>query len=312
MNPLKRILVCLDLSELDETLVEFANIIATGPNVERVYFLNVVKDVHVPEAVLKEFPDMLDNALNERREKIQSLVDAKLSLPADINGKVKVQVLVKHGLPPRKILQMVEDSNIDIIVAGKKTRLQGTGVVVQRLARRASCNLLIVPEGSRLAFDKVLVPSDFSDNSRLALNMAIDIISRRNKEKGKVIVQNVFTVPAGYHYSGKSFGEFAEIMKKHARKEYRKFIKEINTKGVNVKDTYSNDVNDNQMSDIYDKAVELDVDGIVMGAKGRTAATALFLGSIAERAIQMNHKYPLFIVRPKGQNAGIWDFIKDI
>lgn len=311
-NPIKRILVTLDLHEIDKTLIEFTNIIAEGPNVERIYFVNIVKDLYVPDAVLKEFPDMLDNALNERKATLEASINQHLNLSEEQKEKIQVQVLVKHGLPPRKILQMVQDSNIDLIIAGKKAAPVGTGIMVQRLARRASCNLLIIPEGSRVAFNKVLVPSDFSDNSRLALNTTINLLSRRNKENGRVVVQNVYSVPAGYHYSGKTFEEFADIMKKHAKKEYRKFMREINTQGLTITDTYSQDINDNQMTDIYDKAKELKVDGIIMGAKGRTAATALFLGSIAERAIQINDKFPLLIVRPKGQNAGIWDLIKDI
>lgn len=307
MYPIRRILVALDLSELDPLLIQFASFITQSTGSEKVFFVNILRNIHIPDEVLKEFPDLIKNAVSERRQQIIELVEKNFIRPQGL----KLQYIVKEGQPVKKILQMVKDQDIDLVLAGKKTKLEGSGVLVQRLARRAGCNLLIVPEGSKPSLLKLLVPSDFSENSKLALETAI-MICQKNPEEAQIVIQNVYTVPAGYHYTGKSFEEFSEIMKKHARSDYQKFIQTIDLKGVRVKDTYSRDKNDNKMTDINDKAVSLKVDGIVMGAKGRTAATALFLGSIAERAVQMNKKFPLLIVRPKGQNAGFIDFILDI
>ena len=307
MYPIKRILVALDLSDLDPLLIQFASYIARSAGAERVYFVNILRSFHIPNEVLKEFPDLIKNAVEERRGKMKALVEQNFE---QLDG-VKAQYLVKDGQPAKRILSMVKDSDIDLVLAGKKRTLEGTGVLVQRLARRADCSLLIIPEGSTPSMEKLLVPSDFSENSKLALETAL-AIAERNSPNIQLIVQNVYSVPAGYHYTGKSYDEFAEVMKKHAKRDYKKFVKDLNSVNVKVKDVYSLDNNENKMSDIYDKAKEIKADGIVIGAKGRTAATALFLGSIAERAIQMNEKFPLLVVRPKGQNAGFMDFILDI
>lgn len=307
MYPIKRILVALDLSDLDPLLIQFASFVSHSMNAEKVYFVNILRNIHIPEQVLKEFPDLIKNAVADRRKQIIKLVEQNFDRPEGI----KLQYMVKEGQPVKKILHMVKDSDVDLILAGKKTSLEGSGVLVQRLARRAGCSMLIVPEGSKPNFHKLLVPSDFSENSKLAMEMAV-MLSEKNQQEVQVTVQNVFSVPAGYHYTGKSYQDFSEIMKKHAKRDFRKFVKSFEGNGVKIKDTYSLDKNENKMSDIYDKAIEIKANGIIMGAKGRTAATALFLGSIAERAIQMNKQFPLFIVRPKGQNAGFIDFILDI
>lgn len=307
MYPIRRILVALDLSELDPLLIQFASYITQSTGSEKVFFVNILRNIHIPDEVLKEFPHLIKNAVADRRKEMVELVEKNFKRPKNI----KLQYIVKEGQPVKKILQMVKDQDIDLVLTGKKTKLEGSGVLVQRLARRAGCNLLIVPEGSKPVISKVLVPSDFSENSKLALEAAL-MICHSTSDEAQIIVQNVYSVPAGYHYTGKSLEEFTEIMKKHARSDFKKFIQPIELKGVKIKDSYSRDNNDNKMSDIYDKAVSSKVDAIVMGAKGRTAATALFLGSIAERAIQMNKKFPLLIVRPKGQNAGFIDFILDI
>lgn len=307
MYPIKRILVALDLSEVDPLLIQFASYICRSAGAEKVYFVNVLRSIHIPDQVLKEFPDLITRAVAERRKQIAESVEKYFDRPEGL----KLQYIVKDGQPSKRILQMVKDSDIDLVIGGKKRTIEGTGVLIQRLARRAGCSLLIVPEGSHTSISRLLVPSDFSENAKLALETALTI-AEKNLPDVQVNVQNVYAVPAGYHYTGKTYEAFSEIMKKHARRDYKKFIKGMDLKGVKVKDVYSLDKNDNKMSDIYAKAIELKADGIVMGAKGRTAATALFLGSIAERAIQMNKQFPLLIVRPKGQNAGFFDFILDI
>ena len=122
----------------------------------------------------------------------------------------------------------------------------------------------------------------------------------------------MFTVPSGYHYTGKTYEEFTQIMRMHAEINYKKFIRKIDTKGHKIIPVYTQDVNDDPVEEIVAKAKEIDADGIIIGAKGRTAATALFIGSMAERLIQYNDSIPLMVTRPKGKNAGILDYILEI
>jgi nucleotide-binding universal stress UspA family protein len=189
--------------------------------------------------------------------------------------------------------------------------MPGSGVLAQRLARRASCNLLIVPEGSVPKVQKLLVPVDFSKYSKLALETVIELSAQR-EDPIEVYCQNVYRVPAGYHYTGKTHEEFAEIMRNNAEKDYNKLISKIDTRGVTVTPVYSEDINEDLSSDIFDLAEELKPDGIVIGAKGRTAAASLFLGSMAEKLINKKLEYPLLIVRPRGKTAGILETLRDI
>src|SRR5690606_4308998 len=117
------------------------------------------------------------------------------------------------------------------------------GVGAQRLERRASCTLMIIPENSIPKVEKIVVPSDFSDYSKDALEEAI-LISERNNKRIEIIVQNVYTVPSGYHYTGKSYEVFAAIMHTHAEIKYKKFIRKIDTEGVQITPLYTRDEDD--------------------------------------------------------------------
>jgi nucleotide-binding universal stress UspA family protein len=101
-------------------------------------------------------------------------------------------------------------------------------------------------------------------------------------------------------------------MRTYAESSFKKFIRKINTKGVKITPIYTKDDDDDPVQEIVSTAREIEADSIIIGAKGKTAATALFIGSIAERLIQFNDSLPLLVTRPKGKNAGILDYILEI
>ncbi|GAA0894066.1 hypothetical protein GCM10009122_37460 [Fulvivirga kasyanovii] len=306
MEPFKNLLVGLDTSKLDATLIEYASFLVDHSSAEKVQFVNIVRNLNIPGDVKKEFPNIVTSAIQDRKDKIKEVVKAHFKP----KKKVKVTYLVKQGQAPM-LLDIANKSQTDLIIIGQKKTLDGTGVTTMRLARRASCNLLIVPENVTPKVDKFLVPIDFSDYSKLALMQTIDFAVKTGGT-GEIYCQNVYNVPAGYHYTGKSFKEFAEIMKKNAQESFKKFIKKIDPRGIKIHEVYSLDTNDNLASDIYDLADEIDTDFIIIGAKGRTAAAALFLGSLAEKMVNDKMNHPLLVVRFKGKNAGLFETLREI
>ena len=307
MDQIKKLIVCLDQSPLDETLVKFASYIAKFNKSNKVYFIHIVRNLHIPKEVIKDFPHLISSMKSERKSQMKETVERNW----DFSNPSEISYLVKEGQLAKKILKITSEKSADMILIGRKASLSGSGVGVQRLARRASCSLLIIPENSIPKIDKILVPSDFSDYSKDALEEAI-LISERSGKDIEIVCQNVYTVPSGYHFTGKTHAEFAEIMRTHAEIKYKKFIRKIDTKGIKISPLYTQDDDEDPVEDIINKAGEIHADGIIIGAKGRTAATALFLGSVAERLIQLNDKIPLLVTRPKGKNAGILDYILEI
>lgn len=309
MEPFRNILVGVDTSELDVNLVKYASFLADHSSAEKVLFVNLVRNLNIPSEVMKEFPHLVENAIDERKEKIKKTVEDHFNP----KKKVDLSYIVEKGQPPR-MLELADKFDTDVIIVGQKKTLPGQAVTTMRLARRASCNLLIVPETKEVATpkaEKLLVPVDFSSYSKLALEQAIDFATKTPTVK-EIVCQNVYSVPAGYHYTGKSFEEFGEVMKKNAQSNFKKFIKKIDAKGYSIGEEYSLDTNENLASDIYDLAAKIHPDFIFIGAKGRTAAAALFLGSLAEKMVndQMNH--PLLITRYKGKSAGLIETFREL
>jgi len=299
-------MVLMDTSDADRTLLRFLEVIATTNETKEIHFFNSISEIKIPEEVLRDFPEIKDKAIEERKSKISTLV--KNTLPKNLQDISSYHI--KEGAPSKAILKFVDKHNIDLIMMGRHKNFIGGGVLSNRLARRAACNLFIIPEEAKPTVNMLHVPCDFSKHSKIAMEEAIKVA--RKYPGVKIVCQNVYTVPGGYHYSGKTYEEFAEVMRANAEKDYKKFMSEIDHEGVDLEVVYSLDTNDNPVTDIIDFAHENNPSAIFIGVKGRTSTTALFIGSRAEQLIQYNNDIPMMVVRPKGQNSGFIDLIKEI
>lgn len=312
MYPLRKILVGLDATEMDSTLIEFASFLARTYSAENVYFVNVIKNLQLPSSVRKEFPTLMEDAIKDRKK----LLEKKVIENFDMTLSSKVKIAVEQGpMPSKHILRLAEKYNIDAIVVGRKQNLKGSSVVTQRLARRATCSLLIVPEKEYSSVSKLMVATDFSKDSLAAMEEAIAVASKCVSEgkNAEITALHVYQVPSGYHYTGKSYEEFAHIMEENARKEYQKFLRKIDTKGIEITPMFALDKQDDIVATIYENAVQENVDCIVIGGKGKAASTAFFpIGTNTERLVSMDANIPLLIVRPKHKNAGLMEMLQKI
>ncbi len=301
----RKILVCLDGSEMDKTLMSFVSFILKSSPAEEVYFMNVLSDLSdVQDA---SFTKLNDEVLKFRKEDIHKQVTS--FIPADT--KAHIHVIVKKGSPSREVLKALEAKDIDVVISGNKWKSKGSGVFNQRLARRAPCSLIVIPEGHMPELKKLLIPIDFSQHSQMALEYGV-FISKSNDFNVELILQNVYHVPTGYHYSGKSYKDFASIMQENAKKEYDAWISKIDTLDTPISLRFSLDDHDDFGQTIKDMVIKEEVSGILIGAKGRTAASALFIGSTAEKLIHAIDYLPLTIVRKKGSNATVLESLREL
>jgi nucleotide-binding universal stress UspA family protein len=266
----------------------------------------VIRDLNLPDEVKKEFPKITEKAISERKQEIIKLVREKFKCDG-----ILPRFIIRQGQATKEVMKFAATEKMDLIIVGRKNEKISDGVLVQRLARRVGCSLLIIPKGQKLKFGKVLVPIDFSSYSKMALEKAVDI-SNKSSQDVQIIVQNVFNVPSGYHYAGKTYEEFAAIMKKHAQSDYENFIQDLDLSKINIRTTYTLDKEDDVIDEIHKKSKKIKADLIIIGAKGRTSATALFIGSKAEKLLHLDTKIPVLVVRPKGKRAGIIEYLQDL
>jgi len=312
MQPIRKILVALDHSSLDSDIVDYAQFFVNITEVTDVHFMHDV-EFSLSASMKKEFPDLEKETLKQRKNELKEVIKSHFNPKRNVNTKFTI---TQEANSIKPLLKVIKAESIDMVMAGNKELKYGGGTFTNKLARRSPCHVLTVPIGgssylkSSLTIKKLLVPIDFSDYSKQALERAI-LIASRIEEPVEIICQNVYTVPSGYHYSGKSRNAFAEIMKKHVIENFKDFIKDLDTKDVKLRPVYSDNTNDDKISDIRDVAKKEHVDGIIMGSRGKTTA-ALLLGGIAEKLIRNEKHFPILVVRKKGDLEGFMDIIRKL
>ncbi len=303
MYTFKRILVGLDFSEMDATLIQYTSMLCKLGNVEKVYFIHISKNLELPKEVAEAYPDLLaptDEALTQRvQESLTKYFDAP---------NCSIEIAIKEGNSTNLILRWAKIKEIDLILMGRKLELDGKGVIPGKIATMSSCSVLLVPENTPFKISSILVPVDFSEFSKLAVEKALQIQQWPGLDQVKIHCQHVYFVPTGYHKSGKSYEEFAGIMKQNATNDSQTFLstlEQINKANIHFECTLDEDQKPADKIHFY--AEQAKVDLIIIGSKGRTAAAAILLGSIAEKLVGFNKHIPLLVVKQKGENLNFFE-----
>lgn len=300
----KNLIVCLDLTNLDDQLIKYSAYLAENMGLKRINFVHIIETDDMPKEMIEEmFPDLdepiEDVIKRDLEEKIDNNMDRAKS-PA------KIEVTLKQGNATDTILNLAEKSQADLLLLGKKIGYNGSGILSGKIVRLVHCSVMILPETWRYDIKRILAPVDFSDFSRLALQHALFIAGKFNAE---VLCHYVYNLSMRYYPYIPSKKMSDEVQKK-AKEEYKKFLKKINKKPDDIPCIYTQD-NDNQPADqIYDQAIQQHADLIVMGSKGRTNAASFLLGSVAEKLTTYDKTIPLLIIKNKDENLGFLDVMK--
>lgn len=303
MYGIKRLLIALDLTELDQTLITYTSSLAKMLETEQVYFFHVAKSLELPSKVAEKYPDLLAPL----DESITS--DVRQNVEKHFDGDITYEIIVKEGNPADQIMRWGNIKAVDMIVVGRKLQLKGRGVLPGKLARLAHCSVLFVPENATPDFKRIMVPVDFSKNSNLALDLAVEL---KKVTSAKIILQNSYSVPWGYHTTGKSYEEFDEIMKGHAREDGIKFLKQNKVKESEVEFTFTLDKEHEPAERAYEEAVKLQADLIIMSSKGRSGLANFLLGSVASKMIELDVNIPLLVAKNKHDNMSFFEALLKI
>lgn len=305
MYPIKRVMVGLDLTEIDEQLISYLNFLNTIYEFDSIYFIHVAKTLKLPDKIREKYPDVLapidESLTTDIRKKIDSVFTQ--------TGTTRIHVQVREGDPEEEIMNWTGIKEIDLLVMGRKLDLEGEGRLPNRMSRMIHCSVLIVPEGIRNRMKNILIPVDFSDTCVLAMDEARFL---KEHSGASVMLEHSFEVPSGYHKSGKSYEEFSRIMEKNAMDDMRGFLKKTKFSEKEVKVFLSFDEEDDPAERAYEVAAREQADLIITASRGRTNIASMILGSFAEKMIQYDSDIPLLVVKNKKENLNFFQALLKI
>lgn len=290
----------LDFSQTDQSILSYVNYLGTILKPEKIYFVHVQKDFLEPTLNSDYFDSVIpvDESLRTKlRSEVLKLVDDR---------EIKLEFEVLEGGPFETVLHWTQVKKIDLVITGKKLTPDSNGILPNRLARKLACDILFVPEAkSSHLISKILVPVDFSEHSSLAVQMALKIGNRVNCN---VTCVHIYSVPVGYSKSGKSFDEFAEIMKGNAVNAFDSF-----------KDSFKDDIScefilgdGSSTKSMLAEIQKQEADLVVVGSRGQTSSSVILLGSTTEKLINLNELSPTLVVKKPNENIGLIEALKSI
>ena len=230
--------------------------------------------------------------------------EAELSAAMDeakAAGVENVSTLLLAGIPADTIIgALEEDAAFDLVVLGANGRgglarvLMGS--VAEKITRGAPCSVLAVHATHRIApFARILCPTDFSECSSSALDVALDLAV----PGGTVTLLNVLETTT--NYAGDSaLGDFLSSVDQRSSAELDTLIAASSQKAKRGDVTLSKSTRignaGRQILTLLESEPRFDL--VAMGTHGRTGLRRLVLGSIAEKVVR-HAPCPVLVARKR-------------
>jgi nucleotide-binding universal stress UspA family protein len=293
----KRILIATDFSECSRVALDICISAAKCMKI-KLYVLHTIEKLPhdyrhlLPSAT---HADMKQKLEEDARDKIKAM------LPEELLEKEDIVPIVRFGKPFLEVIQVAKEKDVDIITIGTHGRAGVDrvilGSVAERVVRKAHCPVMVVRSEKYIGFKRIIVPIDFSDCSRMALEYAA-ATARAHRSKLTIlhVYEGSFVEP--YIKAANSEEEADEIMKEIERvneTKYDEFLKTIDLSGVEYEKLLKKGI---PKTDIVETAMEQQANLIVMGTHGRSGIKHTLIGSTAEEVVRTVH-CDIVVVKPE-------------
>jgi nucleotide-binding universal stress UspA family protein len=255
-----KLMVCTDASDEGQNAVAVTLELARACN-SQVFAVQVLQIVPEFQAVAPDLRAVLGKGAQENMAVIKAAAD-KLG--------VSLKTVTPEGqLPHAAIVETAEKIGPDLIIMGRcgKSALARIlmGNVTARVIGNSPVNVLVVPRGGMVGFERILVASDGSPYSDAAWKLAL---SMAKQAKSRLI--GVAVAPKE--------GDIIETQAIIRRMITAASGARVPFKGVNPQGVAPGD-------GIVQQAIKNEVDLIIVGSYGRTGLKKLLMGSVTERVI---------------------------
>lgn len=253
-------LACLDLTEMDDTLIGYLSFLTSVKQPKTITFLHIVESGDTASEIFEEFPEI------ETREQFEEIIRNELHDRISKkfeNNSIETRLVVKEGPPTNQIIDVVNGLEPDLLVMGKKVGYIGEGVISKQILKYVPTSILFVPENTRYNLKNALVPVDFSEQSAKGLQTALQLV----EDAGSVTAQYIYKYRAQffpYMLSEKEKAKFDE----ETQKKKEKFIKEHSIP-PEVKFVLTKEGEKRIEDYVYAQSISVQADIIVVGSKAK-------------------------------------------
>lgn len=303
MHLVKRLLVMLDLNEHDDIIFDFVNRVAQVLNKELVSisFIHVAEDIDIPKAILDKYPGLIPNI----DESINQAIEGKLENYTHINEIGEISIVTLGGIKLQEVPRFIRENDIDLLIVNRTDDEDEEVRYLQKLIRRSSCSVALIPPTIPSNIKNLLVPMDFSKSSLMALKTAKDLCSMHKDMH--IHGLHIYSLPHGYFKTGLTKNEFIDELVSNAKEEIDRFVDETEV-DKNRFTMHYRQINSNGIPYMINRfSFNQKIDAIVLGSRGGSTLSSFFLGRVTEALIDRDQYLPLIVVKNKGENLKIWE-----
>ena len=291
-------LAALDVSSIDDSVLRYLEFLSKKIGVDTIYCC------HVAPGSTSFDPFFMFDTIDDIGEvwKLdQTIFDA---LNDQVNkiftdrSDIKFQFEVVSGNPLDELLATAKNMDAELVIMGRKKNSESNqGVLAKNMARRVKGATLFVPEIGEPALKQILVPFDFSDNAKRALQTAINLQSKLD-EATEITVLSIYDMPVGLGLDvGKSPEEVKTSFLERIQVAFKIILNDFGAANSNIV-LETIETEDPAVAKIILKyASENNQDLIIMGAAGHSQVEYLLIGSITEKLLTLNDQIPVLVVK---------------
>lgn len=298
LQPVRRLLVCLDLTAIDTFLISYAAFIARALPAEKVTFLHAIQAYDLPDRANREFPDV-ETELNAMiREEMHKSVDKNF----EETCYWEVATLVGYEDAAREVLDYIAANDIDLTLLGQKFGENREARYGHKIAAEGGSDILFVPPYAEKTIDPILCAVDFSDASAKAFERALDLSRTWGIEMSCYFVFD----PTRAYFPATTARSSSHHLQQ-ARKLQEKFFKNYELSAEDIPCHIEiGDQMKSEAENIYNAADKQNARLIIVGAEGDTATVTSLLGNISETFRIMEKEIPVMIVKHQQRRKFSW------
>jgi SulP family sulfate permease len=213
----------------------------------------------------------------------------------------RTHIRVLGGSGFHDLLDHLRHQDTDLVLVGKS---ETNVAFAEKLTRKAPCSVMVLPPVRSVAYKRMLVTTDFSDDSARAMEVAVAFASARKLKQLHCF--HGYQIAQGYHKTGLPRERFRQEIEASAQRRYREFLGAIDLGGL--KATFTCQESPLVGLGILTQARDQRSDLIVMGARGKDALSAALLGSTTAEVVRET-QIPTLVVKPKGAGRSFLDLL---
>lgn len=283
---MKNIMVGLDLTKMDETLIRYAHFLQQQWKLDTIHFVHNIKRYEMDEVLEdlvgeKDIKSLIEKNL---RSKINKVLPETSSYTLDIK---------EHDSTEFSLKTLAGERSVDTILLGFKQEDSGTAAMSQKLIRMFKGDVILVPERASMQWNRILVASDLSGPFQKVLQKLE--LFQKLETTPQIKILKSYGIPSTF-FPYIDDKRAVEKTHKHIEKQYQEVQRKFDVpQDFEFVARYQEDQSVVEVIESECKKNRADL--LVMAAKGASKIPAVFIGSTINELINSKPFQAVYILQ---------------